>query len=179
MTTAVPRSLHVDDIRSGLASIDAKGHIHLKSSGKTKAKGARKPTRALLRALAYDRLPRNSCPMDVTVQNVRTCSETNDRDSPVGTWRRRQRQQVAVFGTLGSLHRRTLPVVVTLTRIAERTVDRHAEWHKAVVDEVARWLGADDDDPRIEWKFKQAPTRQRGEWAVRIEVQPVLPSEGT
>jgi hypothetical protein len=40
-----------------------------------------------------------------------------------------------------------------------------------VVDEVSRWLGADDDDARIVWDFKQAPTRKRNTWAVRIEVE--------
>lgn len=62
------------------------------------------------------------------------------------------------------------PLVVTLTRVAPRQLDSHDNLRaafKAVVDAVAEYLGVDDRDPRIEWRYAQA----KGPAAVRIEFQ--------
>jgi hypothetical protein len=65
-----------------------------------------------------------------------------------------------------------IPCVVTLTRIAPRRLDsgNFQACFKHVQDGVADWLGADDANPRIEWRYEQ----QRGEpkqYAVRIQIE--------
>lgn len=64
-----------------------------------------------------------------------------------------------------------LPCVVTLTRIAPRTLDGDnlQAGCKAARDAVALFLCADDADPRIEWKYAQAKGGPK-EYALRIEV---------
>lgn len=42
---------------------------------------------------------------------------------------------------------------------------------KAVRDQVAAWLGRDDADESIDWKYAQRPGK-KAEWAVEIEVTP-------
>ncbi|KPF66103.1 hypothetical protein IP84_16960 [beta proteobacterium AAP99] len=64
----------------------------------------------------------------------------------------------------------TLPVTVTLTRIAPSKGvdgDNLQGATKALRDGVADWLGIDDADPRVTWVYAQ----ERGPWGVRIEVQ--------
>lgn len=62
---------------------------------------------------------------------------------------------------------RRQPVTVTLTRLAAKKLDddnlRRAM--KPVRDEVAAWLGMDDADPRITWRYDQ-----RAAWALGIEL---------
>lgn len=61
------------------------------------------------------------------------------------------------------------PLVITLTRIGKRKLDddnlRGA--CKSVRDGVADFLGVNDADPRIEWKYEQ----EKGEYAVRIRIE--------
>ncbi len=61
------------------------------------------------------------------------------------------------------------PAVVTLTRVSPRELDddnlRGAL--KAVRDEVARLLGVDDRDARVQWRYGQ----EKGKPAVRVEVR--------
>lgn len=64
------------------------------------------------------------------------------------------------------------PVVVTLTRVATRDLDSDnlAIGFKSVRDGVADWLGVNDNDKRIEWRYAQ----ERGapkEYACRIEIK--------
>lgn len=64
------------------------------------------------------------------------------------------------------------PVKVTLTRIAPRELDGHDNLRsglKGAVDGVADWLKLPDNDPRIEWVYRQ----ERGApkfYALRVEV---------
>ena len=53
--------------------------------------------------------------------------------------------------------RPALPLVVTLTRRAPRTLDTDnlAGGFKAVRDQVASWLGVDDADQRVTWVYAQ------------------------
>ena len=59
-----------------------------------------------------------------------------------------------------------LPCVVTLTRVAPRTLDtdNNVSGLKAVRDGVSLWLGVDDADPRVMWRYAQtkAGTKQYG-----------------
>jgi hypothetical protein len=65
----------------------------------------------------------------------------------------------------------TLPVVVTVTRIApSRGLDPHdglPASAKAVIDGVADALGVDDRDPRVTWRIDQ----RRGPWGVEIKLE--------
>lgn len=68
---------------------------------------------------------------------------------------------------------------ITLTRIAPRMLDQHDGLPcalKPIADEVAKQLGVDDRDKRVEWRYAQCRGKVR-EYAVQIEInaaQPVL-----
>lgn len=66
-----------------------------------------------------------------------------------------------------------LPCVVTLTRIAPRELDGDnlQSGFKALRDGIADRLGVKDNDPRIEWRYRQARGRAK-EYAARVEVSP-------
>ncbi len=65
-------------------------------------------------------------------------------------------------------------VVVTLTRCAPHRFDSDGAVHamKGVRDEVARWMGVDDGDDRIEWRVerKKVPRKDQGT-VIRVEVR--------
>ena len=64
----------------------------------------------------------------------------------------------------------TRPLAVTLTRLGGRTLDddnlRSA--FKGLRDEVARWIGLDDGDERLTWRYGQEQGNAAG---VRIELE--------
>jgi hypothetical protein len=65
-----------------------------------------------------------------------------------------------------------LPVTVTLTRISWGKLDEHDNLPSAfkhVVDELAAWLGIDDADKRVTWRYAQKKG-MRGEYGVVVEV---------
>lgn len=67
-----------------------------------------------------------------------------------------------------------MPVTVTLTRRSFGTLDGHDNLPSAfknVVDELAAWLGVDDADPRVTWRYAQEKT-PRGVFGVIVEVVP-------
>jgi hypothetical protein len=68
---------------------------------------------------------------------------------------KQQRQFVSVY--LAGRPRPALPVVVTLVRIAPRALDGDnlQSAFKAPRDEIARWLGCQDNDPRVTWVYGQ------------------------
>jgi hypothetical protein len=68
---------------------------------------------------------------------------------------KQQRQAVAMF--IGGRPKPALPVVVTLVRIAPRALDSDnlQSAFKAPRDEIARWLGVADNDPRVGWEYAQ------------------------
>jgi hypothetical protein len=57
-----------------------------------------------------------------------------------------------------------LPAVVTLTRLGGKSLDddnlRRAM--KSVRDVVAKWLGVDDADPKVRWRYRQRPAWRMG-----------------
>ena len=64
-----------------------------------------------------------------------------------------------------------LPVTVIFTRLAARRLDDDnlCGGFKACRDEVASWLGVNDNDPRVTWRYAQ----ERGKgFACRIEITP-------
>jgi hypothetical protein len=146
----------------------------------------RRPTNVDDRAAIYSRWPQcpvagepcSVCtPLDFFVVLDTPANETrsigNERGNHHARDHRKRLQQRVVFGVLanlcGSRHRPRLPVVVVLTRTTLRTsrMDAHAEWHKAIVDEIARWLGADDADQGITWEFRHATGERKG---VRVQI---------
>ena len=64
------------------------------------------------------------------------------------------------------------PCVVTLTRVAPRELDGDnlQGGFKSVRDGVADWLGLDDNDKRIEWRYAQAKGEAR-EYAARVKIE--------
>jgi hypothetical protein len=105
---------------------------------------------------------------------IRIASTLNLREHWSARHRRSAQQRRAIalhLLAVGGYDRPGLPVRVTLTRIAPRSLDTDnlAGGFKAVRDEVARWLGVDDADPRVEWAYGQERGKAR-EYAVRVEI---------
>lgn len=66
----------------------------------------------------------------------------------------------------------SLPCTVTLTRIAPRSLDAHDNLRagmKAAVDGIALWLGIDDADERVTWRYAQAKGAPK-EYALKVEI---------
>lgn len=66
-----------------------------------------------------------------------------------------------------------LPCVVTLIRVAPRSLDGDnlQSGFKALRDGVAARLGVDDADPRVEWRYEQVRGKAK-EYAARVRIQP-------
>ena len=105
---------------------------------------------------------------------IATVSETNRREHWSQRHKRRkaQRQVAHQYLNLTITPPPEPPIVVTLTRISPRGLDcdnlRGAL--KGTRDGVADWLGIDDGDSRIEWRYGQERGKPK-EKAVRIEIQ--------
>jgi hypothetical protein len=84
---------------------------------------------------------------------------------------RKERSAVA-WGLLAAFRhwRPTLPCTVTLTRLAPRKLDSDnaVAGFKAVRDEVAVWLGVNDNDPRVTWRYAQEKAKA---YAARIQIE--------
>ena len=83
----------------------------------------------------------------------------------------RQAVDLALRKTLRT--RPALPLVVTVTRVAPgRGLDEHDNLPgacKHVVDAVAAWLGIDDRDPRISWRYAQCSDGRTVGVGIRFE----------
>lgn len=69
-----------------------------------------------------------------------------------------------------------LPVVVTVTRISPRQLDAHDNLPrsaKAVVDQIAEWLGTKDNNPGIQWMYRQR-SAGKGVYACEITVESAM-----
>lgn len=107
---------------------------------------------------------------------IRTISRFNADEHPMARARRVKRERNAV---LLCWPRASVPVPCTvhLTRIAPKRAgpldsDNLQGALKALRDEIARLLGADDGDSRLTWQYSQ----QVGPWGVRLLV--VAPTGG-
>lgn len=69
----------------------------------------------------------------------------------------------------------SVPCIVTLTRIAPRELDNDNSISgcKNARDGVALWIGVDDADKRIEWRYAQ---QKRGvkDYALLVEIVPAV-----
>ena len=68
------------------------------------------------------------------------------------------------------------PCVITLTRIGPRTLDDDnlASGFKAFRDGVADWLGIDDGDKRLTWRYAQRKGKPK-EYAAEVTIESVMP----
>jgi hypothetical protein len=86
--------------------------------------------------------------------------------------RRVKKERTTVAWVLLDKPRPALPVEITLVRRAPSNGldpdDNLPMSLKAVKDQVAVWLGVDDRDPRVQWKYDQLRDKL---WSVTIEVQ--------
>ena len=77
------------------------------------------------------------------------------------------------FALKGAKIAPVLPCVVTLTRIAPRRLDVHdnlAGGFRSCVDAIADWLGVDDADPRVSWRYEQAKGKPK-QYAARVRIE--------
>jgi hypothetical protein len=108
---------------------------------------------------------------------VKTISEANTKEHwSKGYKRHKKQQQYIRFAFLEHRPKITLPVQITLTRIAKRDLDKDENLpmaFKYIKDEIARCLfpgtalGQADDDPRLIWKYDQI----RGSPAIRVSFE--------
>lgn len=88
-----------------------------------------------------------------------TVSMLNKREHFRVTAKRKKQHRETVRLMLNGKTPPALPVIVTLTRVSAGTLDAHDNLPssmKNIVDEIAAWLGIDDADPRVSWRYAQA-----------------------
>jgi hypothetical protein len=111
---------------------------------------------------------------------IRAVSEANVREHWAAKAARVKRQRRDVYLGLYNLRGMKPPivhrVVVVLTRVAPRMLDgdNNVRSLKAVVDEVAAFLGLDDRDDRIQWLYAQAKGKPN-QYAVKVRVEWHMP----
>lgn len=114
--------------------------------------------------------------------DLRTVSALNAREHWAVRTRRVRREREAVYVALLD-HRgarawrrgwKRTPLIVTLTRVGPRAIDfdNAISGLKGVRDELAAWLGVDDGDELVRWRYETA----KGKYAVRVRMAPA--SEG-
>lgn len=99
---------------------------------------------------------------------IATVSEANRRDHWATKARRAKFQRNTAWALCPAY---PLPCVVTLTRIAPRSLDAHDNLRSALkfaVDGIADRLGIKDNDPRVEWRYAQT---KGSPYAVIVEFQ--------
>lgn len=67
-----------------------------------------------------------------------------------------------------------LPLIITVERVAKGTLDAHDNLPgacKHVVDAIAEWLGVDDSDSRLAWRYAQSKSATIGV-AIRFDPWP-------
>ena len=94
----------------------------------------------------------------IVVVPIRIESTPNLREHWAARAKRAREHKAEVWYALRAVRApHTLPCVVTLTRIAPRTLDtdNNVAGMKAARDGVALWLQVDDADERISWVYAQ------------------------
>ena len=107
--------------------------------------------------------------MSVTILPLRIESTPNKREH----WGVRSRRTAAHRLAALAVPIHPLPCVVTLTRIAPRALDddNNVSGFKALRDGIAKRLGVDDADPRVEWRYGQERGKRK-EYAARVNIEP-------
>lgn len=105
----------------------------------------------------------------VTISGLRLVSEANAGGKLRDKIKRKSAVRETVWLALSRRPRMTAwPFVITLTRLGGKRLDSDnlARSMKAVQDAVAEWLGIDDGDERIEWKYEARP-----DWVMGCEIK--------
>ncbi len=108
---------------------------------------------------------------------IKVISEANCRDHWTVRSRRRKAQQAEIdIMLLNALQGRKveLPCVVKLTRVAPKILDSDnlQSAFKATRDAIARRIGVDDGDPRIEFEYDQEAIGRR-EYNIQVQINSV------
>ena len=113
--------------------------------------------------------------VDVPILGLRLVSEANARSHWAEKARRVKAQRNVVTlvlrGTVARSMMAVAPLSVTITRVSPSVGlddDNAVSSAKAVRDAVAKVLGVDDRDERVDWLVRQ----ERGPWGVRIRIEP-------
>lgn len=103
---------------------------------------------------------------------LKTVSLLNMREHFRVTAKRKKAHREAVGFVTAGLKPPALPVTVTLTRVSPGTLDEHDNLPSAfkhIVDGLADWLGVDDGDELVKWRYAQEKCK-RGQFGVVVEV---------
>lgn len=108
---------------------------------------------------------------------IKTVSEANSRDHWAVKMRRKEGQQEAMMvALLNNLHGKKIefPCAVKLTRVGPNKLDGDnlQSAFKGIRDVIARKLGVDDGDEKVQWEYAQMPVRIR-EYAVKVSIRPL------
>ena len=112
--------------------------------------------------------------VNLPIPGLRTVSEANSHEH----WRKRYARSyqqknlvtLALRGTVAAMMAPLAPLVVTLTRIAPSNgldSDNMVGSQKHVRDAIAKVLGIDDGDPRVEYRVEQ----RKGPWGIEIRIE--------
>ena len=112
---------------------------------------------------------------------IRIESEANLREHHQRRARRARDHRRAAFYTLHGQPKPELPCTVVLTRIGRRDLDDDnlAGGFKACRDGIAQWLGIDDADPRVSWRYAQRRDPSRYSAEVEFHTQQNAGALGT
>ena len=104
---------------------------------------------------------------------IRIHGAPNLREHWAARAKRVKQERASVGWFLRAIKKPALPCAVTLTRIAPRSLDGDnlQAGCKAARDEIAAWLGVDDADPRVTWRYAQEPRPKT--YALRVTVEPM------
>ena len=103
---------------------------------------------------------------------IKTVSLLNMREHFRVTAKRKAEQRGMVAAYINGKPRPEFPVTVTLTRVSPGTLDEHDNLpssFKHICDQIAAWLGIDDADKRVTWRYAQTRCK-RGDFGVIVEI---------
>jgi hypothetical protein len=112
------------------------------------------------------------CAVTVAVRiPIRTVAGLNQREHWAAKAKRVKAERTATAWAMSCTIAPALPCVVVITREGKGTMDGDnlQSAGKAVRDAVADWLGVNDNDPRIDWIYRQ---RKAKDYAVLVEIGP-------
>ena len=124
--------------------------------------------------------------VEVEIEGLKVLSEMNLRQH----WRKRaarfREQKMVVWYFLSEALKKppldAIPCTVTLTRIGPRKLDSDnlAGGFKAIRDEVARWMGINDNHPDVVWAYQQVTSKEVKvgySYRVRIKIERDTPTQ--
>ena len=125
------------------------------------------PVAAKAKASKATPTPSGQLALTVTISPLRLVSEANAGGTRRAAIARKTAVKAAVGDALPAMAF-PLPAVVTLTRLGGKSLDGDnlQRAMKAVRDMVAAWLGVDDADKRIKWRYRQRPA-----WVMGCRIQ--------